>query len=143
MTYLRKLRLPVIILTLLFVSTAIFTAPAIAADSTNLRDETFGQFDELRESAGMESEDYLPEIIATYIKYALTLMGFVLICLILYGGFLWMTAGGNEEQVKKAKRTIMNAVIGLVIIILAYGITAFVINAITATHEPYHTEGFT
>ena len=45
--------------------------------------------------------------------------------LIIYGGFLWMTAGGNEENVGKAKKTIYYAVIGMLIIFAAYSITYF------------------
>jgi hypothetical protein len=41
-------------------------------------------------------------------------------------GYQWMTAGGNEEQVAKAKKNISNAVIGLIIILAAYAITWFI-----------------
>ena len=47
---------------------------------------------------------------------------------IVYGGFLWMTAHGNEEQVTKAKNLITAALIGLVIILSAYAISVFVIS---------------
>jgi hypothetical protein len=39
---------------------------------------------------------------------------------IIYGGYLWMTAGGKEEQVTQAKKWITNSVIGLIIIGFAY-----------------------
>ena len=59
------------------------------------------------------------------------LLGFtsiVLIALNVYAGFTWMTAGGNEEEVTKAKTTIRNATIGLVIVLSAYSITIFAAN---------------
>ncbi len=59
------------------------------------------------------------------------LLGFtsiVLVGLNVYAGFLWMTAGGNEEQVTTAKTTIRNATIGLVIVLSAYSITIFAAN---------------
>ncbi len=62
------------------------------------------------------------------IRVLLGLTSMVLIALIIYAGFLWMTAGGNEEQVTKGKTTIRNATIGLVIIISAYSITVFITN---------------
>lgn len=50
--------------------------------------------------------------------------------LILYGGFLWMTARGQGEQVTKAKNVIINAVLGLVVVAAAYAITTFVMTAV-------------
>jgi len=47
---------------------------------------------------------------------------------IVYGGAMWMTSGGNEEQIKKAKGMIVNAIIGLVIVLLAYAISSFIID---------------
>lgn len=67
-------------------------------------------------------------IVANIIRAALGLMGMVLLVLILYGGYLWMTAGGNEEQISKAKKVLLNAVIGLVIILSAYAIVLFVMR---------------
>lgn len=52
----------------------------------------------------------------------LSLLGVVFIILMIIGGFQWMTAGGNEEQVKKAQARIKNAIIGLVITISAFAI---------------------
>jgi hypothetical protein len=39
---------------------------------------------------------------------------------------MWMTSGGNEERVKKAKQILIAAIIGLVIILSAYAITNFI-----------------
>ncbi len=68
--------------------------------------------------------------IARIISYFLGLLGLVVLVLILYAGFTWMTAGGNEEKVTSAKRTLTNSVIGLVIIISAFAITQFFMTAI-------------
>ena len=70
----------------------------------------------------------LSGIMATGIKAFLGLLGIIFLVLIIYAGFLWMTAQGDEEKVTKAKDTITRAVIGLVIIILAYSITYFVFS---------------
>lgn len=72
----------------------------------------------------------LPLIVATLIRQALGLMGVLLVVIIIYAGFLWMTAGGNDEKVTKAKKWLTNAVIGVVIIFLAYAITTFVVEAV-------------
>ena len=67
-------------------------------------------------------------IIANIIRAALGLMGIVLLVLIIYGGYLWMTAGGNDEQIAKAKQVLLNATVGLIIILSAYGIVIFVMR---------------
>lgn len=64
----------------------------------------------------------LATIAGTIVSAALGFLGILFIVLIIYGGFLWMTDQGNEEQVAKAKTIIKNAVIGLILIIAAYGI---------------------
>lgn len=67
-------------------------------------------------------------IVGRIIYVALGIMGTVLLVIIIYAGFLWMTAGGNEEQIETAKKWIKNAVIGLAIILASYAITYFIIT---------------
>ncbi len=67
-------------------------------------------------------------IIARIIRAALGLIGIVLVVLMMYAGYLWMTAGGNDEQIGQAKSIIRNAVIGLAIILSAYSIVSFIMN---------------
>ena len=73
----------------------------------------------------------LPTIIGRLIGAALVLLGVVFVILIIYAGFLWMTAQGNDEKVKQAKKVLSGAVIGLVLIFASYAITGFVIDALT------------
>lgn len=67
-------------------------------------------------------------IVARIIRVALGLVGIVLLGLVLYSGFLWMTAGGNEDQISTAKKMLVNAAIGLAIILSAYAIVSFIIG---------------
>ena len=69
-------------------------------------------------------------IIATIIQATLSLLGIIFIILMIYGGGIWMTAKGNEQQVDKAKGLITAAIIGLVIVVAAYAISYFVIQTI-------------
>ena len=82
------------------------------------------------EAAGFGSPKNIPEIIGGLIGVFLSLLGVIFLCLVIYGGFLWMISGGNESKVLKAKETLTSAVIGLIIIMSAYGITTFVMNAL-------------
>jgi len=72
----------------------------------------------------------LPILIARIIRIFLSVLGIIAVVLIIYGGFLWMTAGGDEDKVKKAKTVLRNTVIGLVIIFSSYAITTFILNAL-------------
>jgi Na+-driven multidrug efflux pump len=85
------------------------------------------EFGGLATGAEIKTAD-LPTLIGKIISIILGLLGVVLILLIIYSGFLWMTAGGEPKQVDKAQAYIKNAVIGLVVILLAYAITQFVID---------------
>ncbi len=67
-------------------------------------------------------------VIARIVRVALGLLGIIALILVLYGGFLWMTAGGNEEQIDTAKKFLINTAIGLAIILSAYAIVSFVIS---------------
>lgn len=75
----------------------------------------------------------LEERIGDIIGIFLSLLGVVFLILMLVAGFNWMTAGGDEEKISKARATIREAIIGLVIVIAAYAISVFVIQAIWGT----------
>lgn len=72
----------------------------------------------------------LPGIVGIIIASILGLVATIFFALMVYGGFLWMTAAGNGEQVGQAKKLIMNAVLGVIVISAAYAITNFVLKAI-------------
>jgi hypothetical protein len=67
-------------------------------------------------------------IVGRIINVVLGFLGIVLLFYFLYGGFKWMTAGGEEEGVKEAKTMLRNAVIGLVIIMASYALSNFVLT---------------
>ncbi len=70
----------------------------------------------------------LMTIIGRIINIALGFIGVVFLVLMLYAGYLWMTAAGDPEKVKKAQHTIRNSLIGLVIIVSAWAIVSFILN---------------
>ncbi|RJR32193.1 hypothetical protein C4569_00565 [Candidatus Parcubacteria bacterium] len=73
----------------------------------------------------------LMELIINMINVILGFLAIITIIIILWGGFRWLTAGGSEDKVAEAKKTIVNGVIGLVIIIASYAITTFLIENLT------------
>jgi len=64
------------------------------------------------------------------INLALTFLGLVALVIILIGGFKWMTAGGNEDKVGEAKKLMIAGVVGLVIVLAAWGIATWIIDVI-------------
>ena len=74
------------------------------------------------------SEGSLAGRVGNVISAALTLTGVAFFILVIYGGFLWMTARGHEEQSSKALRTIFAAIIGIIIVLGAYAITSFIFD---------------
>lgn len=72
----------------------------------------------------------LPQLVFNVIRYVLGFLGVVAVVVIIIGGFMWMTAAGNEDKVAKAKKILTQGLIGLIIIMLAYAIAAFVMSLI-------------
>ncbi|MBI5765658.1 hypothetical protein HZA71_00315 [Candidatus Falkowbacteria bacterium] len=93
-----------------------------ATDNTNILENLN------KTGLGTGKGDDLKVIIGAIVKVFLGFMGIVMVILIIYSGFLWMTAAGDEKKVEKAKEILKNAVIGIIIILIAYSITAFVIT---------------
>jgi hypothetical protein len=70
------------------------------------------------------------EMAGSVINIVLGFLGVIAVLIILLGGFKWMTAGGNEDGIGEAKQMIGAGVVGLVVILAAFGIAQFVINAL-------------
>lgn len=68
------------------------------------------------------------QIILTVINIILALSGLIAVLVLIIGGFRYVTSFGNEDAVKNGKSMILNALIGIVIIILAFVIVRVVQN---------------
>lgn len=102
---------------------AMLAVPAFAVAQVNVVDEVGTTF-------GLGSAD-LESTIINVVQWVLGFLGLVAVIMILIGGFQWMTAGGNEEKVASAKKIISAAVIGLIVILLAWAIVIFVVSQTT------------
>lgn len=76
------------------------------------------------------AQSQIEPMIAKIIQAVLSFLGVVFLILIIYAGYTWMTASGNEQQIEKAKKTLTASVIGLIIVISAYAISVFVVKRI-------------
>ena len=69
--------------------------------------------------------DKLASALGSVIGSFLAFLGVIFLVLMIAGGFIWMTASGDESKVTKARNMIVAAVIGLIIVLSAYAITAY------------------
>jgi len=79
---------------------------------------------------GLGTADLMSTVIKI-VQWALGFLGLIAVIMIMYGGFVWMTAAGNTDKVDKAKKIIIRAVIGLVIVLLAWAITLFIMRTMS------------
>ncbi|MDF1497393.1 MAG: hypothetical protein P1P90_05035 [Patescibacteria group bacterium] len=79
-----------------------------------------------------KTEQTAPQIVGNLINSVLTLVGVLLLVYLIWAGFLWMTAGGDEGKVKQATTMIRNAIIGIFIIGLSFVISNEILNALLA-----------
>lgn len=85
--------------------------------------------DNSAENIGLGNRD-LKDTVSQIIRIILSFLGILAVIIILWGGFVWMTALGDEGKVETAKKLIVAGIIGIVIILSAYAIATFVINNI-------------
>ena len=125
-------------LCLIFLSTCLALTPvgadfnaanqAKAEDWWNKVNE--GGLKEVGQAYGNEEPRNVRVVVIDIINIVLGFLGIIFLILIIYAGFKWMTAGGNEENVTAAKKLLTNSVIGLIIVLSAYILANFVINNI-------------
>jgi len=69
-------------------------------------------------------------MVAQLINTAMSILGIIAVAIVLMGGFKWMTSMGNEDKVGEAKKLMGAGVIGLVIILSAWGLSTFILNSL-------------
>lgn len=79
----------------------------------------------------IDSFDAIGKIFANVVQIALTVAGLLAVGFIIWGGIQFVMSQGEPERIKKAKETIVNAVIGLFLVILAFLIVGLVARAFT------------
>lgn len=69
-------------------------------------------------------------IVFTIVNTALIFLGTITLILVIVAGFLWLTAAGEEEKIKKAKDIMKGATLGLVVVLGSYGLAQYLFTAI-------------
>jgi len=80
-----------------------------------------------RQEIKIKTDKTLPEVVGGVIKYGVGFLGIIFLILILYAGFLWMTAGGSQEDVTKARAILKWSIIGVIVVLGAYVISYYVV----------------
>ncbi len=70
------------------------------------------------------------ELILGVINILLAIVGMLAVLFVIIGGIRYVTAHGNEEQAEGAKKTILHAVIGIILVILSFAIITIIANAL-------------
>lgn len=115
-----------IIFTIILCTLVALPAAAQVLEPTELNEQSQVFFNE----TGLSSTVTIPELVSDIIRVVLGLLGIIFLSLIIYAGFMWMTAAGNDDHIAKAKKIMTAAIIGLAIVLAAYAITYFVIDQI-------------
>ncbi|MBI5077602.1 hypothetical protein HZB94_04450 [Candidatus Falkowbacteria bacterium] len=109
---------------------------AVQAQDTPLKDN----LNTTAKQSGLATSDIeetgakdLQEVVGEYIKIGISLLGVIFLIIVIYGGMMWMTAGGDPETVKKARMVLIQAAIGLGVTLVAYQTTHFIISRISET----------
>lgn len=120
--------------TLKLFGAAVAAALPAAAWALDLVNET--GLNEAANFGGVPTGVSIYQVVGNIIRYALGLLGALFLILVIRGGLMWMTSGGDQEKLKHARQLITNSSIGLAIVLVAYAITTFVVNTVTRATLP-------
>jgi hypothetical protein len=107
-------------------SLALYGLPAAAL--AQLGNTTNFGLDQFASTTNLGTDLPLIETIARIINILLGFLGVLAVLLVLWGGFKWMTAAGNEDSIGEAKKLMAAGVVGLAIILAAFAVASFVVN---------------
>lgn len=125
-TKLTKIIAALSLITLSAVSLNVFVAnPTYAVDCN---DSSISQA--VRDAAGCNNSSTLPGVIINILNAIIFVGGIVAAVFIVVGGFNYMTSAGDASKVAKAKNTIIYALIGLVVCVLAFAIVNWAIGTL-------------
>ena len=89
-------------------------------------------------STGVASQKTLTGLLRQVIQFLLDFAGIVSVVILIVGGFWYITSSGSEEQAEKGKKAIINAIIGLLVVILSYAIVTIISGTLTTNNFLAH-----
>ena len=112
------------VLPVLFLPATVWAAGPLDAAVNSLS----GTSGSVQSGAGYTTNTPLPTLIGSIIGVILGALGILLVINITYAGILYATANGEDDKVKKAKKMITQSIIGIILIVAAFAISAFVLD---------------
>jgi len=73
----------------------------------------------------------LPSAMGNIMRIVLGFLGLVCAVIIIAGGFKWMTSSGDETKIAEAKKLMVAGIVGIIIVVLAYAVAAYLTARIT------------
>ena len=115
------------------VAVAALTLPAAALAASGQigsgLNDVRGEFSGVTGDFGSASN--VTELIAVIIRVLLLIGGAVAVLFVIIGGYQYLTSGGNEEQAEKGRKTVTNAIIGVVVVVLSYTIVNVLVGTLS------------
>jgi len=71
----------------------------------------------------------LAEVVLSMVNYFIGFLGFLAVVMFVYAGVLWVLSGGSEEQIGKAKKIMIYAALGIIVVILSFSIVRFIASS--------------
>lgn len=131
-----------IILATAFGSFLVFYQPLPAEARFEYHLAQMQTLDKVAEDSGLvpagstKADKPLSQFLGRLISPILGITGSLFFILIVVAGIMWLTAAGNEEKVGRAKKILSTAFVGLLLVIMAYTITRFVLSRILSSTKP-------
>lgn len=124
----KKLFLFTVIISLLVFNLAIITNNVFASGAT---DKAMAGLKGSAEPAGFSTSTADPAgVIGKALKVLTSILGIIFVIIVVYGGITWMTAGGNADQVKKARSMLIEGVLGMAVTMAAYAIAYYFVEKV-------------
>lgn len=108
-----------------FAMTAVAMPLSVKAQEPTDDTATAVSIESIGDAIGLGNAD-LKKTVLNILQLVLGLLALVAVVMVIWGGFTWLTSGGNEDKVDQAKKIISAAVIGLIIVLLAWAVVIFV-----------------
>ena len=80
-------------------------------------------------SGATGGESDLKSLLLVILNYFLGFLGFVATIMVIYGGVLYVTSAGNDENVGKAKKILMYAATGIILILVSFALVNTILGA--------------
>ena len=70
----------------------------------------------------------LRDTIRRLLNVILGFLGIITVVMVIYGGFIWLTAAGNEDAVGKGRHTLLWAALGAILIGIAWTVSSYILS---------------